>query len=114
MTKHSLFALTIAMTPMLASAEITSAILYPSHAELTWEEPEQIGSGAGILNIEGLPVSLQDQTLQVQISGISGLQIQQVQVSRMEQAEILADSPGCIRNEYCPLHSADLNLLDLQ
>ncbi|WP_417501579.1 DUF4139 domain-containing protein [Marinobacter sp.] len=99
MTKHSLFALTIAMTPMLASAEITSAILYPSHAELTWEEPEQVGSGAGILNIEGLPVSLQDQTLQVQISGISGLQIQQVQVSRMEQAEFVADETRRIRKE---------------
>src|SRR5690554_3260267 len=103
MTKHSLFALTIAMTPMLASAEITSAILYPSHAELTWEEPEQVGSGAGILNIEGLPVSLQDQTLQVQISCISGLQIQQVQVSRMVQAEFDADEARRIRQERAEL-----------
>ncbi|MBU2874232.1 DUF4139 domain-containing protein [Marinobacter salexigens] len=99
MTKHSLFAITIAMTPMLALAEITSATLYPSHAELTWEEREQVSSGAGILDIEGLPVSLQGQSLQVQLSGINGLKIQQVQVSRMEQAEFVADEARRIRKE---------------
>lgn len=105
MTKHSLLALAIATTPLMASAEITSATLYPSHAEVTWEEREQVSSGTGTLTIEGLPISLQDQSLQVGLNGISGWQIQQVQVSRMEQAEFVSDETRRIRKELAEVAS---------
>ena len=61
MKKHSLLAIAIATTPLMVQAEITKATLYPSHAELTWEEREQVSSGTGTVEIEGLPLSLQDQ-----------------------------------------------------
>ena len=99
MKKHSLLAIAIATTPLMAQAEITKATLYPSHAELTWEEREQISSGTGTVEIEGLPVSLQDQSLQVALEGISGSQIQQVQISRVEQAEFVAGETRRIRKE---------------
>lgn len=91
MKKYSLLAMAIAAAPFMAQAEITSATLYPSHAELTWEESEQIHSGAGVIKIEGLPLSLQNQSLQVALEGISGAQVQQVQISQVEQAEFVAD-----------------------
>ncbi|SHK65671.1 conserved hypothetical protein [Marinobacter antarcticus] len=99
MMKHSLLAIAIATTPFMAQAEITKATLYPSHAELTWEEIEQVGSGAGTLEIGGLPVSLQDQSLQVVLEGIAGSQVRQVQVSRVEQAEFVAGETRRIRDE---------------
>ncbi|WP_417514682.1 DUF4139 domain-containing protein [Marinobacter sp.] len=99
MKKHSLLAIAIAASPLLAQAEITTATLYPSHAELTWEESEQVSSGAGALEIEGLPVSLLDQSLQVMLEGVPGSQIMQVQVSRVEQAEFVAGETRRIRDE---------------
>ncbi|PCM45919.1 DUF4139 domain-containing protein [Marinobacter sp. ANT_B65] len=99
MKKHSLLAIAIAITPLMARAEITTATLYPSHAELTWEESEQVGSGAGVLEVEGLPLSLQDQSLQVVLEGIDGSQIRQVQVSRVEQAEFVAGEARRIQDE---------------
>lgn len=99
MTKHSLLAIAIATAPLVAQAEITSATLYPSHAELTWQENEQVKAGTGTVAIEGLPVSLQDQSLQVGLEGLAGTQIQQVQVSRVEQAEFVAGETRRIRKE---------------
>ncbi|MGO1501337.1 MAG: DUF4139 domain-containing protein [Marinobacter sp.] len=99
MKKQSLLAIAIATTPLMAQAEITTATLYPSHAELTWEEREQVSSGRGAVEIEGLPVSLQDQSLQVALEGLSGSQIQQVQISRVEQAEYVAGETRRIREE---------------
>ena len=75
---------------MIAQAEITTATLYPSHGELTWEERKQVSTGVGTVEIEGLPVSLQDQSLQVALEGLSESQIHQVQISRVEQAEFVA------------------------
>lgn len=99
MKKHSLLAIAIAAAPFMAQAEVTKATLYPSHAELTWEESEQVHSGAGVIEIEGLPLSLQDQSLQVALEGIAGAQVQQVQISRMEQAEFVAGETRRIRKE---------------
>ncbi|MGO1691593.1 MAG: DUF4139 domain-containing protein [Marinobacter sp.] len=99
MKKHSLLAIAIATTPLMVQAEITKATLYPSHAELTWEEREQVSSGTGTVEIEGLPLSLQDQSLQVSLEGISGSQIQQVQITRVEQAEFVASETRRIRKE---------------
>lgn len=99
MRKHSLLAIAITVTPLMAAAQITTATLYPSHAELTWEEAEQVSAGAGTIEIKGLPVNLQDQSLQVGLEGITGSQIQQVQVSRVEQAEFVAGETRRIRDE---------------
>ncbi len=99
MKMHSLLAIAIATTPLIAQAEVTTATLYPSHGELTWEESKQVSTGAGTVEIGGLPVSLQDQTLQVALEGLSGAQIQQVQISRVEQAEFVAGETRRIREE---------------
>ncbi|MDO6824984.1 DUF4139 domain-containing protein [Marinobacter sp. 1_MG-2023] len=99
MKKYCLLAIAVAATPLMAQAEITVATLYPSHAELTWEESEQVSSGAGTFEVEGLPVSLQDQSLQVVLEGVPGSQIRQVQVSRVEQAEFVAGESRRIRDE---------------
>lgn len=99
MRKHSLLAIAIAFTPLSAHADITAATLYPSHAELTWLESEQVNAGMGIVEVDGLPVSLQDQSLQVVLEGIAGAQIQQVQISRVEQAEFVAGETRRLRDE---------------
>lgn len=99
MKKHSLLALAIATTPLMAHAEVTTATLYPSHAELTWEESAKVTFGPGTFEIAGLPVSLQDQSLQVVLEGIAGSQVEQVQISRVEQAEFVAGEARRIRDE---------------
>lgn len=97
MTKYSLLAIAIATAPLVAQADITNATLYPSHAELTWQENQQVSAGTGTVEIEGLPVSLQDQSLQVALEGLSGSQIQQVQISRVEQADFVGEETRRIR-----------------
>jgi len=105
MTKYSLLAFAIATTPLMAHADITTATLYPSHAELTWEESEHVSSGSGVFEIKGLPLSLQDQSLQVALEGVAGARIQQVQISRVEQAEFVAGESRRIRDELAEVTS---------
>ncbi len=99
MKKHSLLAIALSAAPLMSQAEITAVTLYPSHAELTWAHSEEVASGTGTLEIEGLPVSLQDQSLQVGLEGIANSQIRQVQVSRVEQAEFVAGETRRLRDE---------------
>ena len=99
MKKHCLLAIAIATMPLMAQAEITTATLYPSHAELTWEQSANVTFGPGTVEIEGLPVSLQDQSLQVAFEGGAGSQVRQVQISRVEQAEFVAGETRRIRDE---------------
>ncbi|WP_372965396.1 DUF4139 domain-containing protein [Marinobacter sp.] len=99
MKNLSLLAMTVSAIPLMASAEVTTAVLYPSHAELTWEETQQVSAGTGMVEIEGLPVSLQDQSLQVLLEGVEGVQVNQVQVSRVEQEEYVAGETQRIRDE---------------
>lgn len=99
MKKHCLLAIALATMPLMAQAEITTATLYPSHAELTWEQSANVTFGPGTVEIEGLPVSLQDQSLQVAFEGGAGSQVRQVQISRVEQAEFVAGETRRIRDE---------------
>ncbi|MDN6320642.1 MAG: DUF4139 domain-containing protein [Marinobacter sp.] len=99
MIKYSFLAVAIATAPLMAQADITQATLYPSHAELTWKQSEQVSTGSGTVSVEGLPVSLQDKSLQVGVEGLAGLKIQQVQINRVEQAEFVADDTRRIRKE---------------
>ncbi|WP_323751075.1 DUF4139 domain-containing protein [Marinobacter sp.] len=92
-------ALSVSTTPMMALAKITTATLYPSHAELTWQESRQVSAGAGMIEIEGLPLSLQDQSLQIQLEGMPSAQVHQIQVSRAEHEEFVADETRRIRDE---------------
>lgn len=101
MNKLSLLALGISLsaTPMMALAKITAATLYPSHAELTWQESEQVSAGMGTIDIEGLPLSLQDQSLQVLLEGMPSAQVHQIQVSRAEREEFVSEETRRIRDE---------------
>ncbi len=90
-------AISLSATPMAAFAKITSATLYPSHAELTWKESKQLGAGTGVIEITGLPLSLQDQSLQVMLEGVPGATLQQIQVSRAEREEFVAEEARRIR-----------------
>lgn len=98
-------AVAIALFPLAAQAEITSATLYPSHAEVTWQENHSIRSGSGVLEIDGLPVSLQEQGLQVALSGVPGTTIQQVQVERVEQAEFVAAETRRLQGELAEVEN---------
>ncbi|OEY67533.1 DUF4139 domain-containing protein [Marinobacter sp. X15-166B] len=99
MNKHRLMALAIAAMPMAAGAEVTLATLFPSHADLTWEERKTVAAGTGVVEITGLPVSLQEQSLQVAVAGVAGARILQVQVNQVEQAEFVAADTRRIRHE---------------
>ncbi|MEP3562016.1 MAG: DUF4139 domain-containing protein [Marinobacter sp.] len=100
MNKPGLLALAISIStlPATALANVTEATLYPSHAELTWTESEQISAGAGTIDIQGLPVSLQDQSLQVMLEGLPNVTLQQVQISRAEREEFVAEETRQLRN----------------
>ncbi|MBR9871137.1 MAG: DUF4139 domain-containing protein [Gammaproteobacteria bacterium] len=91
------FAISISATPMMALAKITAATLYPSHAELTWKETGQVSAGAGAIEIKGLPLSLQDQSLQVMLEGLPGATLQQIQVVRAEREEFVAKETRRLR-----------------
>ncbi|WP_417545651.1 hypothetical protein [Marinobacter sp.] len=51
MKKHGLLAIAIATTPLIAQAEITTATLYSSHAELTWEDSASVTFGPGTVEV---------------------------------------------------------------
>ncbi|MGO1462218.1 MAG: DUF4139 domain-containing protein [Marinobacter sp.] len=99
MHKHTLLAIAIATVPLIAQADITSATLYPSHAQLTWAHSEQVEAGAGTVIIEGLPESLQANSLNVSLAGVDGAQLRQVQVQRVEQADYVAEETRSIRKQ---------------
>lgn len=84
-------AVVLALSPLGAQADITNATLYPSHAELTWQEALEVQSGTGTIEIDDLPVSLMERGLQVELAGIAGATIQQVQVDQVEQVEFVAE-----------------------
>ncbi|WP_144821819.1 DUF4139 domain-containing protein [Marinobacter piscensis] len=95
----SLLAFAIATAPLVAYGDITSATLYPSHAQLTWAHTAQINAGAGTVEISGLPVSLQNQSLYVVVDGVADAQIRQVQVQRVEQSEFVAEETRELRDK---------------
>ncbi len=91
------FALLILSLPFTVQAKVTSATLFPSHAQLTWEETAKLQQGSGELRLNGLPVSMQDDTLMAEIQGVPGVLIQQVQVRQVEQAEVVAQATRKLR-----------------
>ncbi|MBZ0333391.1 DUF4139 domain-containing protein [Marinobacter sp. AL4B] len=101
MNKLGLLTLAISLSaiPLPTFAKIAEATLYPSHAELTWHESEQINAGTGTIEINGLPLSLQDQSLQVMLDGVPGATLQQIQVSRAEREDFVAAEARRIRQE---------------
>jgi len=73
-------------------AKVTSALLFPSHAQLVWEEDVDLGQGSGEITLNGLPVSMRDNTLMADVRGLSGVTTQRVKISRVEQAEVVAET----------------------
>jgi len=106
MIRKNGLALAIALTPLVAQAGVTEATLYPSHAQVTWEETAQVTSGTGVLKIEGLPVSLQDRDVRVALEGIKGSTVQQVRVRRHEQAEAVPDEQREIQAHLALIQSS--------
>ncbi|TGN41706.1 DUF4139 domain-containing protein [Marinobacter confluentis] len=84
------YALLMLGLPLVAQAKITSATLYPSHAQLVWQQPVSVEQGSGEISLEGLPVSLQDDTLMAEIRGLPGVLTQRVQIRQVEQTEVAA------------------------
>ncbi len=99
MFTKNLLVMAIAALPLTATAEITKATLYPSHGDLTWQEVQTVNQGSGIVTIEHLPISLQDQSLQVSISGLNGFRIQQIQIGRVEQTGYIAEQTQRLQEE---------------
>lgn len=90
-------ALLILSLPFSVQAKVTSATLFPSHAQLIWEETVSLQQGSGELTLTGLPVSMQDDTLMSEIRGIPGVVIQRVQIRQVEQAEVVAQATRKLR-----------------
>jgi uncharacterized protein (TIGR02231 family) len=85
-------ALLVLCLPFAAQAKVTSATLFPSHAQIVWEETASLEQGSGEITVRGLPVSMQDQTLMAELTGLAGVQIQRVGIRQVEQAEVVAES----------------------
>jgi uncharacterized protein (TIGR02231 family) len=99
MMHKNLLAFAIAAMPLTAMADITRATLYPSHGDLTWQETQTVKQGSGVVTIDRLPVSLQDQSLRVSLGGVAGAQIQQIEVGRVEQTGYVSEQTQRLRNE---------------
>ena len=97
--RRTLFATAIVLCSTSSQADVVSATIYPSHAEVTWEESHSIKAGTGIIEIGELPVSLQARDLQVRIQGIPGASIAQVQVVRVERESFVADETRHLQRE---------------
>lgn len=80
-----------------AQADVTKATLYPHGGVLTWEESREIQEGTGILRISGLPVSLEDHSLQAGLEGAPGAEIQRVSVVREELADTVSKELAAVR-----------------
>jgi uncharacterized protein (TIGR02231 family) len=80
-----------ALLPAAGVAGITEVTLYPDHGLLVWEEPVRVQTGSGRLDITGLPAGLDDRSLQVTLTGSDKVRIQQVQTTRVEQTDVVAE-----------------------
>lgn len=80
-------------------AEVTSALLFPSHAQLVWEQEVNLNAGSGEITLKRLPVSMRDNTLMAEIRGLSGITTQRVQIQRVEEAEVVAGTTRDLRNQ---------------
>jgi hypothetical protein len=54
--KHFL-ALFVLSVSFAAQAKVTTATLFPSHAQLVWEQSTDIRAGSGEITLKELPVS---------------------------------------------------------
>lgn len=99
MFRRSGLAVVVALTSLAAQADVTKATLYPSHAEITWEETVQAVAGSGVLEVKGLPVSLQDQSVRVALEGLTGAKIRQIEIKREEQSEYVDQATVVIRGQ---------------
>lgn len=91
--RRTLWWLLASLMPVPVLAQITEVTLYPDHGQLVWEESARVQSGGGQIEVAGLPAGLDDSSLQVALSGADGadgLLVQQVQISRVEQTEVVA------------------------
>ena len=89
--------------PWAVQAKVSSAILFPSHAQVVWEEGAEVDQGSGSITLSGLPVSIQNETLMAQIQGIPGVLIQRVQIQQVEQAEVVAEATRELRQELAQI-----------
>lgn len=80
-------------------ARVTSATLFPSHAQIVWEEDVTLEQGQGEVTLSGLPVSLEGDTLMAEIRGVPGVLTRRVQVRQVEQAEAVAAATRDLRKE---------------
>jgi len=85
--------------PFVVQARVTSATLFPSHAQLVWEENVSLNQGSGEVTLTGLPVSMQDDTLMAEIRGVPDVMTQRVQIRQVEQADVVADVTRKLRKE---------------
>jgi uncharacterized protein (TIGR02231 family) len=92
------FALLILSLPFAVQAKVTAVTLFPSHAQLTWEESVSLEQGSGAVTLSGLPVSLQDETLMAEIRGVPGVLTQRVEIRQVEQADVVAEATRNLRD----------------
>lgn len=90
-------AVLILSLPFAVQARVTSATLFPSHAQLVWEESVSLEQGAGEVTLTGLPVSMQDDTLMAEIRDVPGVLTQRVEIRQIEQAEVVAEATRKLR-----------------
>jgi uncharacterized protein (TIGR02231 family) len=96
--KHFL-ALFVLSVSFAAQAKVTTATLFPSHAQLVWEQSTDIRAGSGEITLKELPVSLEDDSLMAEIRELPGLVTQRVQIRQVEQVDVVAESTRSLRQE---------------
>lgn len=66
--------------PLWVQAELTAADIYPSHAAMTWTSVTNVAPGTGELEIKGLPISLNDNSLRVSLQGVAGAAVNFIKI----------------------------------
>lgn len=91
--------LAVLCLPAPLLAKITSATLFPSHAQLVWEQSLDLQQGDGRIELPDFPTSLQDESLYLEFQGLSGIKIQQVRVRQIEHADSVVALTRQLREE---------------
>lgn len=68
--------------PLTAHAKLSQAVIYPTHANLTWAMQTPVPAGHGSIEIDGLPSTVSEPSIVVALEGSSGILLQSHQTER--------------------------------
>lgn len=106
-------AISMAILSSAVEAKVTEATLYPNGGVLTWSEDIALDEGSNTLMISGLPLELDEQSLQASLSGLSGVSIQQVSVVNEEHEGFVSEQMAKLKADLA-LVQTEISLVEFE